>query len=438
MPSIWLDNVPRRDLDPDLKRPLSEETRKLYGFHEIDFFEAQRTIILACNILNWLLKDLEKLDQDYSVPDSQQLRDLIRYFYHTLITAFKMEADSRTTDKESKLDAPHQALTNNIIGLEKRFRLEGADFGVLGSRTLLELLARIITQKPNPPLSLKQYKEEFDKLEITKGLKEIQNHFKIPNQNPQQEDGRYNRKTMAQIHAGIPNVIFICIHTTDGDVGPKHVISTSREKWPGLKVMNAKAFEKRKERLQNLTDIENRTKRLSSTIEKFGKDSFSRSHDPRDGNSGALLWKTKRSKKQEKQEKQENKEKYSWRCTADKAAEERMLKARKEAVLDLQERMVEPEKLSHRKEDDAAAFFIPDMKISGRCFKCQSLYPFTMNPKAQRYESSKWCMSNPLNSNTIDLPGSQCWSLEGYPAGSCAEDLAYPICKDVNRKHRTS
>ena len=404
MASVWLDDddVPRRKLNSEPKEPLTQAIREEYGFNAIgDPLQAERDMTQACNIFLALLKDLKKYDSEWEVPDSRKLGTLIYYLYHRLMTAWKIEAKTRGDLVSEDFDRSYDKLGNEMKVLKKAFAIDESHYEELTSRTLLELVARIIAQKSDQALCLEHYAREFDSLEVvTVAL----------------------RPAKAPVHVGIPKVIFICIHTTDSDKcdsGPWHIISTSRENWPSFKTWDHKALESWKKRIQNFGDTRDRTEEVWTKVEECGKGAFKRPRSSPVEKSTGEKW-VEVVKRQWGRKKKDPKT--------------RMIEARKAAIAELQEgKRFKVEKSSHCKEDRAAAFLIPGSGISGRCFKCQGLYPFTMHPDAKEDESTEELIEKPCNKDkkTGKL------ICKGYPAGSCAEVLAYPICKEVNVKYRT-
>jgi hypothetical protein len=102
----------------------------------------------------------------------------------------------------------------------------------------------------------------------------------------------------------------------------------------------------------------------------------------------------------------------------------KIIQARKDVVVECQQR----QEVMHSSKDLATAIFFPDCIMMGRCWKCQCLYQYTMHRKAQDDELSDQCFGLPHPSR----------GFKGYPACTCAEDLAHSFCKAVNAQKGAS
>ena len=369
-----------------------------------------RDLDLACRILIWLLKDIDKYDKDHQIPDTRQMVYLIAHLYHHLISAFMKEM--RTKASQSFIGS-HRILGKNLKrpDFQRIFSNPNTNKDPT-SRTLLELLTRIIAQARSFP-NLDQYSAELQATSVASNL------------------GK-DKRDMDK-HVGIPKLIFVCIHTTDRDrdpAGTQHVIATTKENWPkSLPAETKRAWSTRWDRLRDTELIEERTanvwqrvrtKRLQSIPEK--------PHDDQSWTSSFRGSRFMRRKKKQEQKLQPRKDKEEEERQA--RTKESVVQARGQAVAELQNEMSQDETSSHRDHDRAAAFHFPACRIAGRCFKCQSLYPFTMHPHARAEEQGGW--DQPLNRGERHI-----LQLKGYPAGTCAEDLAYQFCLDVNERYRS-
>jgi hypothetical protein len=400
MPSVWPDKASPRQLTsmPSCGEENPESIRIEYGFNELqNCLEFERQMDLACRTLTWLLKDIQRIDEGFNIGDSIKLRQLIRYLYHSLISASMNEAKSWEHGASPAFLSSYENLGGTIKVLEECFDKDSTEFRDLTSMTLLELIARIIAQKHNGSLSIDQYRDEFGKLHVLKELEKYQRTWR--------RNG---------ILIGLPTLIFICIHTTNsdkGDTGPHHVIATTREKWPLLPKIETLIKESRRERLQNPEEIRDRTNHLWNQVQ-FKYNELAKEVKPSTERENPSAWKKVVKKTRPKPQEDENTKK------------DRIIRARKAIVADRN-----PTQPLHCTKDEAAAILFPDRMMLGRCFKCQSLYNYTIHPTAKANESSDSCFRQPLNYEDKQ------WQLKGYPAGSCAEDLAHILCNAVNAKY---
>jgi len=79
----------------------------------------------------------------------------------------------------------------------------------------------------------------------------------------------------------------------------------------------------------------------------------------------------------------------------------------------------------HSEDSQATAYYFPHHPLYGRCWKCQCLYSYKMHPDAKKQEATDECLKLPDNPKDGTVYG-------GYPANSCAEDMAHTFCKALN------
>jgi hypothetical protein len=171
----------------------------------------------------------------------------------------------------------------------------------------------------------------------------------------------------------------------------------------------------RNNRIQNLTKITERTESLWRQIGYKYQDSVKKSKsltEKKDANSWTVKVSNTIKKRVHKTPEDE------------KTTKNRIKEARRAMVAEKN-----PEEPSHCTKDQATAILFPCCKMLGRCFKCQSLYNYTMHPTAKADESTDSCFSSPLNKEGWR------WQCKGYPAGCCAEDLAHTFCNAINAKY---
>ena len=394
MTSVWSDDAPSRE--SILIRPGDKsipEIRKHYGFDEINktisLSEVEMHMESACRTLIWLLQDVRDYDKGLASQDARELVHLICCLYRCLISAFKTEAETFHGGPSEQFKHIYDHLGSIIEKAESRIRSIASHL-VPTSRTLMELITRIIAQHCDEPPSLEMYEDKLRNLRVSKKL----------------SADRKNRPDRNYI--GISVVVFVCIHTTDTNedgAGPQHVIGSSKEQWPGVPKLKSMHWGLRNQRLQDLMVLKIRTKSVWDVV-KRRHEICHKTHQK--GNA------LKRALKRPEAER----------------TEDSILRARKAAVAEFQRATQDSEKSSHHDEDQAAAFYMPSGKLGGRCFKCQCLHPFTMHPEAKVHESADENILLPLNMYQERL------HFNGYPAGACAEDLVFPCCQAVNRSHR--
>ena len=398
MAPVWTDSPPLREVPPDYTKNYVE-AREYYGFDKItEPLQVERNMDMACRILFFFFFYFDLLDVLFGFFVKRQMVLLICYIHGNLMSAFNEEM-KRSNRERSAFNDSYDKLGQNLektIGQDSlsKYRSERPT-----SRTLLELLTRIIARSKSPP-SLKEYETELQNTctasELLKDRRELDRHV------------------------GIPKLIFLCIHPTGGsdqdDADPQHVIATTKENWPLLPKEASRAYKLRRERLQDVSGIKRRTEKVWETVRRKWANP-----DKRPDKHAA--------KEPDKHDGFKQVVKIPWRKPK-QSPEEKMIQARREAVATLQKVTPDHEKSSHRDNDAGAAFYFPECRIAGRCFKCQSLYPFTMHPEAKSKEPAG--LDAPLN---VDRDGKlQC---EGFPAGSCAEDLAYQYCVAANKRYRS-
>jgi hypothetical protein len=218
---------------------------------------------LACKIIIWLLEDTDELSPGPDDEDSAKLRQLACYLYYSIIKAFIVEMGARAeVELFEQFQKSYDDLGKVIKSKGHLLDTDNTQVNDLSSRTLLELITRIIARKFGPTLSLDQYRDKLEGLRVSKGLRDYRDTKSI--------DGEKGNRMSPCVQVGLPRLILICIHATNGGGGtnPEHVIATTRETWPSFGNYEGKLKESRKKRLENEPEISRRTEELWTQVQK--------------------------------------------------------------------------------------------------------------------------------------------------------------------------
>lgn len=244
MPSVFPDAAPSRPFvfkewkfdRSDLDDEYLEKERKVYRFGQFPsgHAHAAKSLSLACNVSTWLLQDILNYDKNFVCPDSIKLLGLIRYFFHSFISAF--ETEIRPKRKRPSIEyfrAAYQSLKESIESVEEALRGAGREdrdlhFRNLTSMTLTELIARVIGQRTDQELNIQEFQTRLQKTEVATKLLRLKNS---------------KAWDPPSIYVSIPTLMFICIHA-DAKVGenghpPTYVIATTAERWGPFEALAA-------------------------------------------------------------------------------------------------------------------------------------------------------------------------------------------------------